>query len=139
MNERKTIQKLKDPKLLFSIFMFLVLIHSFIIGIALIFSPTSIFEFFGYKKITEQFFHVQGGIFHIVMSIGYAMAAMRPSRFDGVIIFSITAKFTAVLFLFIYSIFIRFIPVVFLSGFGDLVMGILILILYKNLKKSIKE
>lgn len=139
MNERKTIQKLKDPKSLFSFFMFLVTIHSLIVGIALIFSPSSIFEFFGYKRITEQFFHVQGGVFHLVMSMGYAIAALKPTRFEGVIIFSIAAKFTAVLFLTTYSIFIEFIPVVFLSGIGDLIMGILILILYKNFKKSKKE
>ena len=127
---------LKEPLSLFSIFMYGVMIHSLIVGLLLIFSPSLLFEFFGYKRISEHFFHVQGGVFHIVMSIGYMIAAWKPNKYEGVIFLSIAAKFTAVLFLIIYSFVIDFISIVFLSGIGDLIMGIFILILYKRIKKS---
>jgi hypothetical protein len=136
VNGLKISKFLKEPASLFSIFMWGIMLHSLIIGISLIFSPSSLFEFFGYNKISENFFHIQGGVFHIVMSIGYALAAFKPCKYEGVVFLSVLAKFVAVLFLMIYSSIVKFIPVVFFSGIGDLIMGIFILILYKRINCS---
>ena len=139
MITKKYIGIAKDSKKLFSLFMWFVMFHSVIVGIALTFSPSSVFEYFGYKKISENFFHAQGGVFHIVMSIGYFLAALKPEKYEGVVYLSMAAKFIAVIFLTIYSVFVCFIPVVFLSGIGDLIMGILILFLYNKFKKTLAD
>lgn len=130
-------QKLKDPSFRFSFFMWLVAIHSFSTGIGLIFLPAELFEKFGYNMISERFFAVQGGIFHIVMCIGYLMAAYGREKYEGVVHLSITAKLFATFFLLTYSFFVVWIWVVFLSGIFDLLMGVIIYTLYTKYKKSI--
>ncbi|MEN8153959.1 MAG: hypothetical protein ABFR75_08030 [Acidobacteriota bacterium] len=129
---------LKDPGYRFSLLMWLVAIHSFIAGVALIVSSPELFEFFGYKLINERFFNVQGGVFHLVMCVGYSMVALRPSKFEGLVILSISAKFIATFFLLIYSICFDWIFVVFLSGAGDFFMGLAILYFYKKFRTGVK-
>ncbi|MEN8222715.1 MAG: hypothetical protein ABFR36_05605 [Acidobacteriota bacterium] len=129
--------KLKDPSFRFSFFMWLVALHSFATGLGLIFLPGELFEKLGYSMITERFFTVQGGVFHIVMCIGYLLAAYGRERYEGVVYLSVTAKFFATFFLITYSFVISWILVVFLSGIFDFLMGVIIYILYKQHKKNI--
>ena len=131
------ILKLKDPSYRFSFFMWLVAFHSFSTGLGLILLPAAWFEKLGYHMITERFFAVQGGVFHIVMCVGYLMAASAKERFPGVVYLSVTAKMTATFFLLTYSFFVEWIPVVFASGIFDLLMGIIIYILYKQYKNTL--
>ena len=130
---------LKDPGSRFSLVMWLISIHSFIVGVALIASSPELLELFGYKLINERFFSVQGGVFHIVMCVGYSMAAINPLRFDGIIFLSIFAKFMATAFLIIYSIFCDWILVVFLSGIGDFLIGLAIFYFYKKFKAGLEH
>ena len=130
-------QKLKLPSFRFSFFMWLVAIHSFSTGIGLIFLPAELFEKLGYNMISERFFAVQGGVFHMVMCIGYLMAATGREKYEGVVYLSIMAKLFATLFLLTYSFFIVWIWVVILSGIFDFLMGVIIYILYKQYKRSI--
>ncbi len=118
------------------IFLFLVALHSFFVGLGLLFLPTHLFTEFGYNPITENFFRAQGGIFHIVMVVAYLMAMKDPVENKVMVLFSISAKFIAVLFLFGYYIFIENILVVFLSGVGDLIMALILLFLSKKLTLS---
>jgi len=129
--------KLKDPSFRFTWFMRLVALHSFATGLGLIFLPGELFEKLGYSLISERFFTVQGGVFHIVMCIGYLMAANGRERFEGVVYLSITAKLFATFFLLIYSLSVSWILVVFLSGIIDFFMGIIIYFLYMKYKKSL--
>lgn len=128
--------KLKDPSFRFSLFMWLVAIHSFSTGLGLIFLPGPLFEKLGYSMISERFFAVQGGVFHIVMCVGYLMAAVGKDRFPGVVYLAVTAKLTATVFLLTYSFAVEWVPVVFLSGIFDFLMGVLIWFLYKQYKNS---
>lgn len=130
-------RKLKDPSFRFSFFMWLVAAHSFLTGMGLIFLPSGLFEKLGYNMITERFFAVQGGVFHIVMCIGYLMAAIKKEKYEGVVYLAIIAKFFATLFLLTYSVVTSWIWVVFFSGIFDLIMGVFIYFLYKQYKKSI--
>lgn len=131
------LKNLKDPSYRFSFFMWLVATHSFFTGIGLIFFPAELFEKLGYSMINERFFAVQGGVFHIVMCVGYLMAAFKKDEYEGVVHLSIIAKLFATLFLLSYSAFVVWIWVVFLSGIFDLLLGVIIFLLYKQYKKDI--
>ena len=130
-------QKLKDPSFRFSFFMWLVAAHSLSTGLGLIFLPSGLFEKLGYSMITERFFAVQGGVFHIVMFAGYLMAAIKKEKYEGVVHLAIIAKLFATVFLITYSVVTVWIWVVFLSGIFDLLMGVFIYFLYKQHKNNI--
>lgn len=121
---------------LLSIFLWLVALHSFAVGVGLIVLPFPLLKFFGYGVCAERFFPSQGGVFHIAMAVGYAMAAYNLKRYECLIIFSIVVKFMATVFLFTYFIFVSSIWLVLLSGISDFLMGLIILILYRFAKSA---
>lgn len=125
----------KTDKLL-TVFLWLVALHSFFVGIGLIVLPASVFEFLGYKTTFDRFFSTQGGVFHIVMAVGYAMAGYDKKRFECLIIFSIIVKFIATVFLIMYFIMISQQLLIILSGISDFMMGLIILFLYRKLKQE---
>ncbi|MBM3404938.1 MAG: hypothetical protein FJY10_08625 [Bacteroidetes bacterium] len=120
---------------LLSIFLWLVAIHSILVGLGLMFLPISVLEWFGFV-IEEKFFTVQGGVFHIVVSVAYIMAALNIPNSPRLIMFSFTAKFIATVFLFTYFFLVNPIITVLLSGVGDFLMGVVIFILYCILRKQ---
>ncbi len=126
---------LSDSKKLLSIFLWLVAAHSFLVGVGLIILPDSLINFFGFNKCTERFFPSQGGVFHIAMAVGYAMAAFDLRKYECLIIFSIIVKFLATVFLFIYFLFVSSIWLVIFSGVSDFLMGLIILILYLSIRR----
>ena len=126
---------LKVEKIL-SVLLWLVAIHSFLVGMGLIFLPSSVFEFLGFKSTFDRFFSTQGGVFHIAMAVGYAMAAYDLKRFKSLIVFSIIVKFIATIFLILYYIIISPQLLIVLSGISDFLMGLVIFYLYKELSKK---
>jgi len=123
-----------DITLLLKLYLWLIAIHSFIVGVVLIVLPCDALAFFGFE-IIEKFFSTQGGVFHIVMTVAYILAAVNLGKSDLLIYFSITAKFIATVFLFSYFLFKNPIWTVLLSGFGDLLMGMILLVIFVNYKK----
>ena len=83
-------------------FLWLIAAHSIGFGISLIVLPISVIEYFGFHLGTEKFFAVQGGVFHIVLSMAYIMAAMDLPRSSKLIALSCSAKFMATIFLLSY-------------------------------------
>lgn len=124
---------LKAYKIL-SVFLWLVALHSFLVGIGLIVLPTTVFESLGYNPTFDRFFSTQGGVFHIAMACCYALAAYNLKRFEQLIVFSIIVKFIATLFLVIYFILVSQQVLIILSGISDLIMGLVILVLYQKSK-----
>lgn len=124
--------KMRIEKLL-SIFLWVVSLHSFGVGIGLIFLPTAAFEYLGFLIPLERFFTSQGGVFHICMSICYALAAYDKKRFQSLIIFSLIVKLIAAVFLFAYFIFISSQLLIIFSAITDLAMGIIIWLLHRRL------
>ena len=120
---------------LLKFFLWLIAIHSFIVGLLLIMLPADSLAFFGFSVI-EKFFSTQGGVFHVVMSIAYVLAAINLSKSDLLIYFSIAAKLIATVFLFSYFIFNSQIWMVFFSGMGDFIMAVILLVLFINYKKD---
>ena len=116
-------------------FLWLVAVHSFLVGVGLIILPSSLIEFFGYQTCLERFFPSQGGVFHIAMAVGYAMPAYNLKHYECLIIFSIVVKFMATVFLLIYFFFVSPIWLVILSCISDFLMGLIILILFRLTKR----
>ena len=127
---------LKVEKIL-SVLLWLVALHSFLVGTGLILLPSSVFEFLGFKSTFDRFFSTQGGVFHIAMAVGYAMAANNLKRFKSLVIFSIIVKFIATIFLILYYIIISSQLLIVLSGVSDFLMGLAIFFLYKELSKQL--
>ena len=110
--------------------LWLVAIHSICFGISLVILPISVIELFGFH-LTEKFFADQGGVFHLIISLAYIMAALDPENSKKFVILSCVTKFTAAVFLFSYFLFDRQIFMVLVSGVGDLLMGLAIFISYR--------
>jgi len=116
-------------------FLWLIALHSIGFGIALVVLPVPVIEFFGFQ-LAEKFFAVQGGIFHIVVSLAYIMAALDLENSKKLIILSCTAKFMATLFLLSYYFFVSHIFMVIFSGLADFLMGLAILLTYLLYQKT---
>ena len=131
---------IKNPRKRLSLLLILIAIHSFCVGVGLIIRPAELMQLFGFGICYERFFPTQGGVFHIVMAVGYLMAACDVDEHHSLIIFSIIVKTMATVFLFTYFIAVEQIWLVLLSGFSDGIMGLVIyiaLVLYiKSQSKS---
>ena len=132
--EMKHLIKL-DKKYHLPFLLSLISIHSFLVGVGLILFPGELMEYIGFQFVHERFFQVQGGVFHILLSIGYILPVISYNNFKSLVIFSIIAKISATVFLFIYFLFFDSILCVLLSGFGDCTMAVLLLYVYHNRQK----
>ena len=122
MNKFVRILNFKPDRQL-SWFLWLVMLHSIGVGMGLIFAPSFILEYFNFSFHPTRFFVTQGGVFHIVMSVCYGMAARDPLRHESLVILAIVTKFIATVFLAIYFLLIDSVLVILLSGIGDFIMG----------------
>ena len=129
-NFESDIMKLKLDILL-RIFLWVMALHSFLVGIGLILVTNDIRILFGFKPSPEHFFQIQGGVFHIVMALGYTMPALSLKKFESMVIFSIFVKLCATLFLLLYFTFGSTNWLILFSGIIDFLMCIIAFILYK--------
>jgi hypothetical protein len=119
-----------------SLILWLTALHSLVVGIGLIFIPNSLLEFLGFAVGTDRFFLVQGGVFHIAMAFGYAIAAYDLRRFESLIIFTIIVKLLATIFLFTYFFFIKQTFVILSSAISDFLLFCVIIWTYYSYKKN---
>ena len=125
---------------LLKIFLLLITLHTFCVGLGLILIPLEYFELFGFENYRGGFFKVQAGVFHLVLCYAYVLAARDPAGNRVMVVFAIFAKFTATLFLFSYSLFIEMAWMVLVSGIADFLMGLILLVFYLNLNAgSVRE
>ncbi|MFC1852490.1 hypothetical protein ACFL27_20015 [candidate division CSSED10-310 bacterium] len=96
--------------------------HSVLIGISLLIIPPSHLGFFGYQDYQGRFFIMQGGVFHLVMSVIYMLPAFRFERYQYLIPIILIAKGIATTFLILYYICIEPVWMILVSGIGDGVM-----------------
>src|SRR5210317_814982 len=118
------------PDVQIKIFLWLIALHSFLVGIGLILFPPSYLEFFGFLNYQYSFFQAQGGVFHLVMAVAYTMAIKYMHISPGLIIFSIAAKMIATIFLLMYYLFVENSWMIIMSAFGDATMAIILYVLY---------
>lgn len=115
---------------LFKLLLQLIALHSFAVGLALIVLPFGALSWFGLTVDPYRFFSTQGGVFHIVMSIAYLLAARSPVQERSLVIFIIGAKWIAFFFLGSYFLFSEMVPMIALSAVGDGLMGLLVMLFY---------
>jgi len=118
---------------LFQLLLYLVALHSFSVGIALIVLPFGVLSWFGFTIDPYRFFSTQGGVFHIVMTVAYLLAARNPLSEKNLIIFIILAKWIAFFFLGFYFLFSEMVPVVAISAVSDGLMGLLVMLFFLEL------
>ncbi len=123
-------------KKLLVITLWLIALHSIGVGIGMILFPTDWIAYFDITPSEHRFFITQGGVFHIIMAIAYAMAAHNVFESGKLIVFSIIVKFCATFFLLIYFIFFNQFGIIFLSGIVDFCMGLILLLTYKKYKED---
>lgn len=116
--------------------LWLIAFHSVCTGIGLILFPPSVFAYFGFS-VPQTFFADQGGVFHMVISSVYILAAIdlaNSSRLIGITCF---VKFSAFLFLMAWYFFGLPSWIILVSGLLDLLMGLVVLLLFLGFKKSL--
>jgi len=118
---------------LLKVFLWLIALHSFCVGLGLMLIQLVHYDLFGFENYQGNFFKIQAGAFHLVMVIAYVMAARDPVKNKPMIVFSILAKFTATVFLLSYAFFGDMVWMVLVSGFADLLMGLILLVFYRKL------
>ena len=121
------------------IILLLTAIHSFFVGIGLIVQIPKLMLLFGFGHINQPFFSAQAGIFHILLAVAYALAALNPQHNNTLIKFIITVKITATLFLFMYFFFIESIWMVLVSGIVDGLFALGILIAHRSFFKALNQ
>ena len=112
--------------------LWLVALHSLAVGVGLVLHPARMLAAAGYAPVGEDFFPVQGGVFHLVMAVGYALGARDPERNAALIRFAVLVKLLACVFLLSYWLGQRHLLVVLGSGLVDGAMAVLILIAYRR-------
>ena len=117
---------LKQPDKLLSVVLYLVALHSFLTGLALVVQPTLLMKLIEFSPICERFFPTQGGVFHILMAVAYIMGAVNVKKYYYVIVFSIIVKSAATVFLLTYCFTVEFKWIILLFGIGDGLMGLII-------------
>lgn len=127
---------LEKPETQLRVFLWLIALHSLSVGIGLILFPPSYLEFFGFENYSYSFFQVQGGVFHIVMAMAYIMAIKYMYKSPGLIVFSVSAKSMATVFLIIYYLFFESSWMIIMSALGDAAMASILYFLYNRFKIS---
>jgi hypothetical protein len=120
------------------IYLILVAVHSFCVGMGLIFFTPSQMEFLGFN-ISDKFFPAQGGVFHIIMSIAYFFPVINVKKYYTFIIFTVIVKLLATVFLFIYFLFIDQILMVMISGIFDFMIAVVLLIIFNWYRKTVNS
>ena len=126
-------------KKLLVITLWLIAVHSIGIGIGMILFPTDWISYFEIKPAEHRFFITQGGVFHLVMAVAYGMAASNVKANSILIMFSISVKFIATLFLLSYFIFVNQFGIIFLSAISDFCMGLVVLLLSRKYKIELSK
>ena len=121
-----------DPARRLTLLLYLVGVHSVAVGLGMIWQPVNLLEAMGCAPVGEPFFPAQGGVFHIVMAMGYVLAARDLANHRSLIRFAILVKSVATGFLLIYWMAVDPITVVLASGIGDGIMAVLLFVGYKT-------
>ncbi len=106
----------------------LIALHSFAIGIVLLWAPPWGFQLAGWENVEPLFFPRQAGIFHIVLATGYLV---EHFRYRGVLLL-LTAKAIATVFLLSITIMGESGWVVLFSGIADALMGIVVYVIHRQ-------
>ena len=125
-----------NPRRRLSLLLWAVSLHSLGVGLGLILTTPEAMQNYGFGFCGERFFPVQGGVFHIVMALAYALAARDPGRHFSLVVLTICAKSMALVFLLSYFFFVARIQTVLFSGIADGLMGLVVFLAYSSFRKA---
>jgi hypothetical protein len=108
--------------------LYAIALHSFLTGVGLLLQPAGLIAWGGWPEITDPFFPAQGGVFHVLMALLYALAARRAEALRLLLPFIVTVKFAAAVFLVGYYLCIQPVWLVLASGLLDGAMGAALLL-----------
>ncbi len=117
----------KNDKLL-RLLILLVGIHSFILGVAMLFATRFMVATLGFATSTPPFFPSQSGIFMLILGLFYLYALVEPSFVWTIIV----SKAFAVMFLFVHVIFLAAPPIIWAAGAGDATMLIAVALMLRR-------
>ncbi|MBI9073211.1 MAG: hypothetical protein JEY94_16530 [Melioribacteraceae bacterium] len=120
-------------------FLFLIAFQSLAIGLFLMFFPPELMRLLGFPIIFENFFKVQGGVFHLIMVAAYVMASADPCKNSIMVVFSIITKVTSVIFLVIYFFFVSQYWIFIVALFGEIAISSMLIFLFFKFKKELKS
>lgn len=118
----------RPPTSIEATFVALVTLHSVGVGAALLFWPAGALRLGGWEQPQDFFFVRQGGVFHLVVALGYALEYLQRRGTD----LMVGAKCMAVIFLVSVSLATEVPPAVPLAAAGDLLMLSLLLVLRRS-------
>ena len=121
-----------DARARLSLLLWAVALHSAAVGAGLIVLPAGAMKALGFPEGPDRFFRTQGGVFHLVVTLAYALAAWRPERWPVLIAWTVAVKFAATAFLLVYYFAVEAKAVVLLSGLADAAMGGIILAAWRG-------
>ena len=127
---------INDASKRLSLLFWLIALHSFSVGWLLILHPAGLMHMFGFHPIGNDFFPVQGGVFHVLMSFFYLTIALRREGYRSMIYFSIVIKAGALVFLLSYYFFVEPILIVLISGVVDGVMAGVVTAAYHSFQQQ---
>jgi hypothetical protein len=110
------------------VYVWLVALHSFAIGVGLVFLTDFSLRFAGWGEPDPAFFPRQGGAFHFVVAAGYLIEHLRHRT----VTLMITAKSIAFVFLIGLTLTSNVPWAVPFSGVADGVMGLLAYVLHRR-------
>lgn len=110
----------------------LVAAHSYVAGGALLAFPSLVTRLGGWPPVESLFFPRQGGVFHLVVATGYLI----EYRSHRSVTLMVTAKATAAIFLLLHAVAAPGAWLVPVSGAGDALMGILVLLLHRRVQSE---
>jgi len=113
------------------ILLFLIVLHSFIVGIMLMFFADWAVRFAGWSGADPIFFIWQAGAFHFVLAAGYVVEYRRSGSIELLLI----AKTTAFVFLIGGSLLVKTPWSVWFSGFADGAMALTAFLVHRAVHK----
>lgn len=130
---------LHHPERRLSTLLWLVALHSAAVGFGLIWHPPELLASMGYAPCSEPFFPTQGGVFHVIMAVGYAMAAADIARWRSLAVFTVVVKALAFVFLLVYWALAARLPLVLFSGLADGAMAICVAWAYRTWLRAVEN
>ncbi|MDT8322877.1 MAG: hypothetical protein RRA94_02110 [Bacteroidota bacterium] len=115
-----------DRVRLLVIILWMTAAHSFFTGVMLFLQPAAVLRWTGFAPVGEAFFPAQGGVFHVLMSVLYAAAALRRTVWRLAAAFIIFVKASAALFLIAYYVFASPVWLILLSGVADGMIAVIL-------------
>ena len=122
---------------LFAVTLFLVGVHSIVLGIFIYFVTDLFYELFFSSEVVNVFFVRQSGLFLFLAGLFYLVPLTNLEKLSRVTLVTITSKACAVFFL---SCNARYTPapfMIYLAGFVDGIMGIALAVAYIMFKKEL--